>query len=133
MQPTSVFITLDEVQQQFQLWRANKSTDTRIPESLWHLVRQLLETSTYKRSVIGKALGISTLQLKKKFPMQFKSSQTTLTAQPTFIETPLNPLFIPSQETTKSTLTIERSNGMKLSMTTPTSEQLATLIKTFME
>ena len=126
-------ITLDKVQQQFQSWRANKSTGARIPESLWQLVRQLLEISTYKRSIIGKILGISTLQLKKKFPMQFKSSQTTLPAQPTFIEAPLHPLFASSQDNAKNILTIERSNGMKLSMTAPTSEQLVTFIKSFME
>ncbi len=126
-------ITLEKVQQQFQLWRSNKPTGARIPESLWHLVQPLLEISTYKRSIIGKALGISTVQLKKKFPTHFKANRTKLIAQPTFIEAPLNPLFVSPPDNTKNILTIERSNGMKLSMTAPSSEQLATLIKIFME
>ena len=55
MQQTSTFVTLDEVQQQFQLRYASKSTGARIPEITLAHVRPLLKTSTLKRSVIGKA------------------------------------------------------------------------------
>lgn len=126
-------ITLDEVKQQFQSWRANKQPGARIPDPLWQLVQQLLEISADKHSIIGNALGISTQQLRKKFPTQFKARRANSFIQPAFIEAPLNPLFVSIQDNDKNILTIERSNGMKLSMTAPTSEQLTTLIKTFME
>lgn len=126
-------ITLDEVKQQFQSWRVNKQLGDRIPDPLWKLVQQLLEVSTEKHSLIGNALGISTQQLKKKFPTQFKPKRINSSIQPTFIEAPLNPLFASTQDNNKNILTIERGNGMKLSMTTPSSEQLAMLIKIFME
>ena len=59
----SISLTLDEAQQQFQSWRANKTSGGRIPESLWELVSQLFATKNYNRTTIGKVLGISTFQL----------------------------------------------------------------------
>jgi hypothetical protein len=126
-------ITLDEVKQQFQSWRENKTTRT-IPESLWRLVQQLLENSSYANSMIGKILGINTSQLRKKFPAQFKTRQTKLSLQPKFkfVEAPLQPLF-EATAPSNNALTIERSNGIKLSMAAPTPEQLVLFIKAFME
>jgi hypothetical protein len=126
-------ITLDEVKQQFQSWRENKSTRV-IPESLWRLVQQLLENCSYPHSVIGKNLGINNFQLKRKFPEQFKTRQTKSSLQPKFkfVEAPLQPLF-EATVCSNNTLTIERSNGIKLSMTSPTPEQLSMFLKIFTE
>jgi hypothetical protein len=131
-------LTINDVHQHFQLWRTNKTSGKKIPESLWDLVKQLLENPAYKRcSIIGKTLGISTHQLKNKFPQKFKLKQN-VNSLPTKIKKvfapaplplPLSNLMLSSQ----NTLVIERSNGVKLSITTPNSEQFSTLIKIFME
>ena len=131
-------LTLNDVHQHFQLWRTNKTAGKKIPESLWDLVKQLLENPAYiKRSIIGKTLGISTHQLRNKFPQKFKFKQNA-GSLPTKIKKVFAPAPLPLplsnvMMASQNTLIIERSNGVKLSITTPTSEQFSTLIKTFME
>jgi len=129
-------LTLNDVHQHFQLWRTNKPAGMEIPESLWDLVKQLLENPVYnKRSIIGKTLGISTYQLRKKFPQKFKLKQKT-DSLPAKIKKVFAPAPLPLSNVmmaSQNTLIIERTNGVKLSITTSTSEQFSTLIKTFME
>ena len=127
-------LTLSDVQQKFVLWRTNKSSGKKIPDSLWQLVHELLKVSAYKRSVIGRKLGISTYQLKSKFPELFKLKQ--LPHAPVkkrakrFVEAPLTTLMtaMPANQ-----LTIGRPDGVKLTVSTLTDEQLSTLMKDFME
>lgn len=132
-------LTLEEVQQHFKKWRANKSGSARIPQSLWALVGQLLESSNYKRSAVAKNLGISTHQLRNQFPDFYsqhpskgkatkKSTDVTLESN-TFVKAPLNTVAMPMP----ATLTIKRGDGIKLSISAPSPEQFSSLIKTFME
>lgn len=132
-QPKS--LTLVDAQKQFQLWRDNKAPGATVPESLWALVAQLLESASYKRTMIGKALGISTHQFRNKFPNQFKTKTTVVHAAPKnpkpFVHAPLNALMVP--QSSSAQLMIERSNGTKLIFTGLTQEQFSMSIKAFME
>ena len=132
-------LTLETVHMHFKKWRANKSGSARVPESLWNLVQQLLEASNYKRSVVAQKLGISTYQLKNRFQdfYQQGSSKAVSTNKTTdftsksktFVKAPLNSITM----TTSSALTIERGDGIKLSISAPSPEQFTSLVKTFME
>ena len=129
-------LTLNDVHQHFHLWRTNKPGKKKIPESLWDLVKQLLENPAYnKRSIIGRTLGISAHQLRNKFPQKFnskhKSDYLPGKIKKVFAPAPLplSNLMAPSQ----NVLIIERGNGTKLSITAPTFEQFSVLIKTFTE
>lgn len=135
--PRTLSLTLDDVQQQFQLWRANKSSGAKIPESLWELVSQLF--ANYKRSAIGKALGISTSQLRNKFPEQYKSEPTLMVVAPkknkSFVQAPLDTLMaspLLSSSSTSPQLIIERNNGTKLMLSAVTDAQFSFLINAFM-
>ncbi len=128
-------LTLPDVQQKFVLWRSNKShMGEKIPDSLWALVHELLKISTYKRSIIGRELGISTRQLREKFPTLFKQKQVSCPpankGKKRFVEAPLTTLMtaLPANH-----LTIERPDGMKLTVSTFTHEQFAVLVENFME
>ncbi len=128
-------LTLSDVQQKFELWRSNKShMGEKIPDSLWVLVHELLKMSSYKRSIIGRKLGISTRQLKEKFPTLFKPKQASRVlvkkSNKRFVEAPLTTLMtaLPANH-----LTVERPDGMKLTVSMFTHEQFSTLIENFME
>jgi hypothetical protein len=128
-------LTLNEVHQHFQRWRTSKPAGAMIPELLWDLVKQLLENSAHKRSIIAKTLGISTHQLRNKFPQNFKLKQKA-DRLPVKVKKVFAPASLPLSNVmmlSQTTLIIERSNGVKLSIATPTSEQFSMLIKTFME
>ncbi len=125
-------LTLAKVLEQFKLWRAVKTSGERVPESLWKLIAQLLENTSYKRSMIGMTLGISTHQLRTKFPDFFKSNPivapTTTKKHKPFVQAPLDVLIgSPAQ------FTIERSNGTKLIFSAVTPEQFSLLIKVLVE
>lgn len=62
---------LYNVQQAFKHWRMNKKSGELIPEALWDLVHKLILSQNYKPSVIGQELGISSSQLKRKFPAHY--------------------------------------------------------------
>jgi hypothetical protein len=128
-------LTLAEVTTQFKRWRSNKTTGGRIPESLWEQVAKLLSSKSYKTTNIGIALGISSKQLRDKFPGHFKSKSTAASAKlnkhAPFVQAPLDALLMPSQSSAQ--LVIERNNGTKLIFSAVNQEQFSMLIKTFME
>lgn len=133
-------LSLESVNKRFNKWRANKASGERVPESLWLLVQQLLESSKYKRSIVARELSISTHQLRSRFPRFYpkkaspktsinKSSIHAHRKPKGFVEAPLNTVTA----ATPPTLTIERHDGNKLLITTLNPEQFSSLIKTFME
>ena len=128
-------LTLAEVTTQFKRWRSNKMIGEKIPESLWEQVAKLLSSKSYKTTNIGIALGISSKQLRDKFPNHFKSKSTVASAKlnkhTSFVQAPLDTLLMPSLSSTQ--LVLERSNGTKLIFSAVNQEQFSMLIKTFME
>lgn len=71
---TQVVPSLQEVQQQFDAWRANKNGSRRIPENLWLRVPILLQH--YSLHMIRKALRLSSTQLKEKNLLPIKNKKT---------------------------------------------------------
>ena len=120
--------------QQFQIWRENKASGEKIPEKLWDMVAQILEHPECKKVAVTRGLGISTSQLKTRFPQYFKRTKKTNSStvrKPKFVEAPLVP--ITSILDDKSTISILHKNGAKLSISAPTTEQFNSLIKLFTE
>ncbi len=124
-----------DAQKQFQLWRATKIAGETIPDRLWAIVAKLLEDHSFKRSHISKALGITTRQLRNKFPRQFKNKPAditpTLKHTDVFVEAPLQ--SISNHLSSATQFIIEKNNGTKLIFPSVTQEQFALLLKTFME
>ena len=131
--PCTTPLTLTDVQMQFQRWRSSKTSGRKIPEALWELIATLLSNKSHKRSVIGRALGISTSQFRNKFPDHFNSRKIVSAAEKCnpFVEAPLNVLITPLPSSAQ--FVIERINGTKLIVSALTQEQFSILIKTFME
>lgn len=128
-------VTLTDVQLQFQQWRSTKTAGAKIPDLLWELTAKLLASRAYKVTNIGKALGISTKQFRDKFPGHFKTQSKVFSIKPktpnTFVQAPLNTVFMPSSPVPQ--LVIEKANGTKLSFSTMDQGQFALLINIFME
>lgn len=128
-------LSIADAQKQFQSWRAAKAPGETIPDRLWKTVAGLLENTSYKRSHISNALGISGKQMRNQFPAQIKSkpagAAAALKNTGVFVEAPLRDLC--GVPTLTQQFIIERSNGAKLIFPSVTQEQFSLLIKTFME
>lgn len=127
-------ITISEAKEQFKSWRQNKPADKRIPEVLWNVVANILSNPNYNRTTVTKGLGVSTAQLRDKFPEYFSQGKPPPVKKSngtTFVKASLAPLIAATP--LASTITIERHNGVKISIVTTSQEQFATLIKFFME
>lgn len=129
-------LTIITAQQKFKDWRDNKLPGEKIPKELWDIVRQILFNPQYKITIVTRGLGISTEQLRQKFPEYFtklkkpiKSLSDTTTK---FVQASLAPLttVIPS---TSGLITIEHKNGTKFILREPTTEQFSIIVKLFME
>lgn len=128
-------ISLDEAKQKFKSWRENKASGAQIPSELWKVVGNILSNPAYKKSIATRELGISTAQLKQKFPQYFVAgdgqhsniSPSPILQNTKFVQAPLTALMA------ESTITIEHVNNMKLTICTPTTEQFTSLIKLFIE
>ena len=83
-------------QQKFKDWRDSKLPGGKIPKELWGIVRQILFNPKYKITHITRDLGVSTKQLKHKFPEYFskltKFDKTLVKPTPKFIQASLAPL-----------------------------------------
>jgi len=128
-------ISLDEAKQKFKSWRETKTPGDKIPSELWKVVGNILSNPAYKKSIATRELGISTAQLKQKFPQYFvvgdgqhpSVSPGPILQSAKFVQAPLTTLI------SECTITIEHTNNMKLTISTPTTEQCSLLIKLFME
>ena len=120
-------ITIDVAKKQFQNWRNTKSPGDRMPDELWAIVGQILANPTYKKSIVGHELGISTTQLRGKFPERFPPRNKPIAEinKSNFVHAPLTSVM--------SGLVIERKDGNRLIINAASNEQFTTLIKAFME
>lgn len=129
-------LTIEAVEQQFRQWRATKQHHrVKIPDFLWDKIKALLEK--YKVGQITRRLQISTKQLRAQGLLSVNTLATLAVAPlqaPSFVKVelaPTPPIIAPPLAT--STLTIERSNGVRLCLTSPSLEQLQIFIKAFTE
>jgi len=129
-------VTLDEVKYKLEAWRAIKPhPSAKIPQELWEHINQLFANPDYKRATLIKELRLGTKQLLREVQgftiKQRKSSTQQLQHKQNFVQASLTPLI--TQSAQQQGLTLVNTNGMKLSLVMPTSEQFLTLIKLFME
>jgi len=151
---------LEKTQHAFKQWRMQKRAGEEIPDALWELVHALMISKHYKPSMIGRALGLSSKQLRQKFPMHYpcrpetvkstdiaakqlaKSPKLTTTTpssltktaskqSSTFVEAPLTSMLA-AQTTSVPTLTLQRPNGMQLTLTTPPDVLFDKMLTAFM-
>ncbi len=143
---------LQQALHQFKHWRLHKSAGERIPDDLWDLVRALILSQNYKPSAIGRELGISSGQLKKKFPNHYpsrtaktvpvvatssgctvddSSNRLSNAKQVNFVEAPLAAVLSTSSQTIP-TLTLQRSNGTKLTLNSVSKELMSDVLTQFM-
>lgn len=148
MQPNQ----LQQAQHQFKHWRSHKSVGECIPNHLWNLVHALILSQAYKPSAIGRELGISSGQLKKKFPNHYPSratktvpvvaassggtvdtSSTSLVnaRRANFVEAPLETV-LPTASQTIPTLTLQKPNGTKLTFDSGSKELMSHVLTQFM-
>lgn len=124
-------LTIDAVEQQFRQWRAIKQHHrVKIPDFLWNKIKILL--GHYKLSQITRRLKISTKQLRAQGLLPTNRLATPTLAAPSFVKIEVTPKIITHPAVT-STLTVERSNGIKLCLTSPSLEQLQLFINAFTE
>lgn len=126
-------MTFLQAKQQFDTWRSAKTSGGRIPDNLWGVVQQLLSDPSNKRSIVTKGLGISTAQLRHKFPDHFTQHKQTKKSPKSsvFVKASLAPLI--QATSSMSGIVLERANGIKLNVTAPTNDQFLMLLKLFME
>ena len=130
MQQSTSFL---KAKQQFDTWRKTKASGEKVPDALWGVLGKLLSDPSNKRSVVAKALGIGTSQLKREFPEYYPhyKQPTKSRESKIFVKASLAPLI--HSATQMPGITIERHNGIKLTVCAPTNEQFSTLLKFFME
>lgn len=126
-------LTLDAVKQQFDDWRAHKQHSDQIPERLWDLVRELIDKHHYKRTPVGRALGISSGQLKRQLgpALHDNPPKTQPNTKPQFVQTSLSTLMNPTTPTSPPAIKIEKPDGMTLSLTHLSDAQFSQLLNHF--
>lgn len=129
-------ISIITAQQKFKDWRDSKLPGSKIPKELWNIVRQILFNPKHKITAVTHGLGISTEQLRQKFPEYFDNRKKTTKPLVShlhhkFVQAPLTALT--SAMSATSNITLEHKNGTKLTLVMPTIEQFTSLIKLFTE
>lgn len=131
-QPLSIITA----QQKFKDWRDSKLPGEKIPKELWNIVRKILFNPKYKITAVTRCLGVSTEQLKQKFPEYFtkltKPTKSLSNTTPKFVQASLAPLTA-AMPVTYGLITIENKNGTKFILREPTIEQFSIIVKLFME
>lgn len=126
---TTPTLTLAALQEQFKIWRSTKThRNQRIPEALWSHIEPLL--AQHSVSTLTQTLQISATQLKAQFPNRLPLKKINQEV-PLFVNVPVAPLL--KQSTAhQPTLTLERADGVKLSLFQVPESQLTQLLQQFM-
>jgi hypothetical protein len=86
--------SLNEVKEQFKIWRRSRKRPRPIPDKLWQAAVSL--TATHSISQISKELVLDYSALKKRVPIKKKDSAASM-SPPGFIELNLEPLAAASE------------------------------------
>jgi hypothetical protein len=129
-------LTLEEVKKAFDSWRETQGRRSKIPNTLWDLVRPLQEK--HKRCEIYKALSINTYQFNDYVLQQSASSVTEEnTKTSTFVEMPASFLQNTSAVCVdsivdKKTIEIIRHDGTRFILKNGTVNDLTQTIELFL-
>lgn len=124
-------LTLDDVEKCFEEWRSAKKIGARIPPELWALTKSL--KGKYKISEISKRLRVSGSQLQREglaLPSTSKKQRTPKKNQ--FVNVNLD-MPQPVSAAFQSSVVLKRTDGMQLSLSQPSIDQLALFITAFIE
>ncbi len=114
-------ITIEQVQEQFRLWRAIKNKPRAIPERLWVLARKLV--GRYKVSKIIQGLNLNSAQY-KCYILQQPISKIPKKEKQRFVQAVANASFALAAPS----LTINKSNDTSIVIQNASIEQMACLI-----
>lgn len=140
-------LTLEQVKEQFSLWRTTRPKRGKIPDDLLEAVGRLMQQQTYSDRYIAAELGLNYQQLKLRLRQNLKKSGISLPPSG-FVELPLSSLSPVSQLSSLSPLapsleqrifypstgTIEftRSDGTALKASGLNPKDLCALVQSFL-
>jgi hypothetical protein len=125
----STLLTLEAVAEQFANWRSTKKPKEKIPEHLWGMIRNLL--TNYKPTKIMTRLQISTKQMRDKGLLPTLKSKPKENASNTFVNLDITRSAL-SSLTAPTNLILERSDGTKLTIISPTQILMDKLLNLFL-
>lgn len=111
--PTTSASALEEVKQQFKIWRKTKTGRERIPASLWQAAAEVFEIGDHSLHRISKTLHLNQTALKKYMQQQLpRAIKVKPEETPSFIAFELDsPLSV-----SKCVIEMENTTGAKMRM-----------------
>lgn len=111
--PTTSASALEEVKQQFKIWRKTKTGRERIPASLWQAAAEVYKIGDYNLHRISKILRLNQTALKKYVQQQFPGAiKVEPEEPPSFIALELeSPLLV-----SECVIEMEDTTGAKMRM-----------------
>ena len=112
--PTTSASALEEVKQQFKIWRKTKTAGReRIPASLWQAAAEVFEIGDHSLHTISKTLHLNQTALKKYVQQQFpRAIKVKPEVTPSFIALELeSPLLV-----SECVIEMEDTTGSKMRM-----------------
>ena len=106
-------LTIDSVQSDFQSWRASTTKHSKIPESLWAKVLQLL--AHYSVTEIRRKLGVSASQIYKRKQQAENANMKPTKHAVKFMEVNMPPPTA-TLDNTVNRFEIKRADGMVLAI-----------------
>lgn len=127
----STTLTLEAVKQHFDLWRATRIKQSKIPDSLWSEVKVLM--GRYPMSQITQALRVNAHQVSAGIAI--KGNFNFVSVRPHSVPVPATKLVSSNQTNLEATcaLEIHRPSGGILKISTFPITSLAAIINQFME
>ncbi len=122
---TQIVPSLQEVQQKFDAWRANKNGSRQIPEHLWLNIEILLKHHSV--SVIKKIFRLSSTQLNQKKLLR-KTDEPKKKIATSFLEVPMLPTTMMSTGSTATPTLLLKRGEKTLSLQNPTRDQVQLFI-----
>jgi len=111
--PTTPASALEEVKQQFKIWRQTKTGRERIPASLWQAAAEVFNIGDHSLHRISKTLHLNQTALKQYVQQQFpRAIKVKYEAPPSFIALDLDsPLPV-----SECVIEMEDTTGAKMRM-----------------
>jgi len=110
---TTVNLALEEVEQQFKIWRKTRTGRERIPASLWQAAAEVFKTGDHSLHRISKTLHLNQTALKKYVQQQLpRAIKVKPEETPSFIAFELDsPLLV-----SECVIEMEDTTGAKMRM-----------------
>ena len=111
--PITSASALEEVKQQFEIWRKTKTSRERIPASLWQAAAEVFKIGDHSLHTISKTLHLNQTALKQYVQQQFPGAiKVKYEAPPSFIALELESPLLASE----CVIEMEDTTGAKMRM-----------------